>query len=196
MFVLTADQRGSRTDRDRVADVLRDYATVPAVRGIDRTAGDEFQAVFDDAATVAGLAVDLAVEGHWSVGIGVGEVERPLPDQTRAGRGPAFEFARTAVESARGHRHRLWIAGDSRWCVHAQTAAWQLVDLLSGRSAAGREAVALIDEGLTQSEVAGRIGITAQAVSLRLQAARWDLEDPSRRLLVDLLRLSADPPPA
>ncbi|MFT3899044.1 MAG: hypothetical protein QM728_02195 [Gordonia sp. (in: high G+C Gram-positive bacteria)] len=188
MFVVTADQRASRADADRVPDLLRRHHDLPAVRGFERTAGDEVEAVFGDPATVASVVVDLVASGHWSVGIGVDDVEHPLPAQTRAGRGPAFEAARAAVETAKGRRVPLRVVGPSPWCVHAQTAACLLVDLIASRSEAGREAVALVAAGDSQAQAAEKLGITPQAMSLRLKAARWDLQPDSQTLVTELLR--------
>jgi hypothetical protein len=42
----------------------------------------------------------VARERTWSVGIGVGPVEEPLPASTRSGRGIAFTRARRAVEQS------------------------------------------------------------------------------------------------
>ncbi|MFT4088163.1 MAG: hypothetical protein QM658_13640 [Gordonia sp. (in: high G+C Gram-positive bacteria)] len=187
MFVLTADQRGSRRGPDRVPDLLDHYSALSTVRPLDRTAGDEVQAAFDDARTVARLAVELTVTSHWTVGIGAGPVNLPLPAQTRAGSGPAFEAARRAVESAKGERIPLHVDGDSSWCAQAQTAAHLLVDLIASRTDAGREAVALRQRGLSQSEAAAALGISPQAVSLRLRTARWDLQPPAEELLVRVL---------
>ncbi|GAA3970419.1 hypothetical protein [Gordonia caeni] len=188
MFVLTADQRSSRSEPDRVPGLIDHYREAPAVRGFERTAGDEVEAVFDDPAVVAEVAVELAASGHWSVGVGVDDVEEPLPEQTRAGRGPAFEAARRAVESAKGRRPPLRVLGPSPWCPRAQTAACLLVDLLASRTDPGREAVDLMATGLTQAEVAERLGITPQAVSLRLRSARWDLQPDAEELVTALLR--------
>lgn len=82
MFVLTVDQRGSRRDVDRVADLLGELRGAELLRPFERTAGDEVQAVAADPAVVVDLALDLVRRGHWSVGIGVGPVEQPLPAQT------------------------------------------------------------------------------------------------------------------
>lgn len=188
MFVLTADQRSSRSEPDRVPALIEQYRDGRAVRGFERTAGDEVEAVFDDPAAVAEVAVELAASGHWSVGIGVDDVEEPLPKQTRAGRGPAFEAARRAVESAKGRRLPLRVQGPSPWCPRAQTAACLLVDLLVSRTDPGREAVDLMATGLTQAEVAERLGVTPQAVSLRLRSARWDLQPETEELVTVLLR--------
>ena len=188
MLVVTADQRASRADTDRVPDLLRRYRDLPTVRGFERTAGDEVEAVFDDPAVVGSVVVDLVASGYWSVGIGIDDVERPLPSETRAGRGPAFEAARSAVEAAKGRRVPLQIVGPSAWCVHAQTAACLLVDLVASRSEAGREAVALVAAGDSQARAAEKLGISPQAMSLRLRAARWYLQSDSQTLVTELLR--------
>ncbi|MBM7369173.1 sigma-70 region 4 domain-containing protein [Gordonia hydrophobica] len=157
------------------------------VRPFDRTAGDEVQAVFDAPDHVASLAAELAASGEWSVGIGVGAVDTPLPAETRAGAGEAFVFARTAVEDAKKNRWHLTIAGESASCVHAQTAGRLLVDVLTDRSDAGREAVALVADGTSQADAAERLGISPQAISLRLRHARWDIEPSAVRLFAAAL---------
>ncbi|MYR05652.1 hypothetical protein GTV32_04695 [Gordonia sp. SID5947] len=189
MYVLTVDQRGSRRDIDRVDALLDMVSHADLVRPFERTAGDEVQAVADDAAVVAKLGVTLAADGHWSVGIGVGPVRLPLPASTRAGRGPAFEYAREAVESAKSQRIPLSVQGpDDIWAGHAQTAARLLADVVAGRSDAGAEAVRLMDTGVTQVDGAARLGISPQAMSQRLRSARWDIEEDAYHLLAELLR--------
>lgn len=185
---MTVDQRGSRTDIDRVGDLLTRFADVDMVRRFERTAGDEAQAVLDDATVVARLAVELATDGHWSVGIGIGPVDEPLPASTRAGRGRAFEFARDAVESAKRRRIPVAVVGtDHRWCIHAQTAIRMLADVIAGRSAAGAEATALMRTGLSQAQAATQLGISPQAMSQRLRSASWDAEIDAYALAADLL---------
>jgi hypothetical protein len=99
--VLTADQRGSRRAADLVDDVLVSLRPIPSTRPFERTAGDEIQAVFDDAEPASRAILHLLRDGNWSVGVGVGPVQLPLPASTRAGRGPAFELARVAVDAAK-----------------------------------------------------------------------------------------------
>uniref|UniRef100_UPI001EE07EEA SatD family protein n=1 Tax=Rhodococcus zopfii TaxID=43772 RepID=UPI001EE07EEA len=135
MFVLTVDQRGSRRDVDRVAALLDELRDADLLRPFERTAGDEVQAVADDAETVVDLALDLVRRGHWSVGIGVGSVETPLPEQTRAGRGPAFEHARTAVERAKNAPGNLAVEGtDSAAAADADAALTLLATLVLRRT--------------------------------------------------------------
>ncbi|ALG84821.1 hypothetical protein [Gordonia phthalatica] len=187
MFVVTVDQRGSRRGTDKVPEILDRPRPPGMVRPFERTAGDEVQAVFDDPRELAAVAAELAASGDWSIGIGIGPVDTPLPAETRAGAGPAFVFARSAVEDAKRNRWHLSVAGESDRCVHAQTAGRLLVDVLADRSDAGREAVALIADGGTQAEAAERLGISPQAMSLRLRHARWDIEPPTRLLFAELL---------
>ncbi|WP_244970676.1 hypothetical protein [Gordonia jinghuaiqii] len=191
MFVMTVDQRGSRRDVDRVDAVLARLRDVETVRPFERTAGDEIQGILDDPATTARLAIELTADGHWSVGIGTGPVDEPLPASTRAGRGPAFINARDAVEAAKRHRIPFCVRGpETRWCRHAQTAGRLIADIVAARSPAGIEAVAAMRRGLTQVEAASELGITPQAMSQRLRAAGWDLEADSMDLVTDALALT------
>lgn len=188
MFVLTVDQRGSRRDIDRVGPLLEDLAPRPLLRPFERTAGDEVQAVVDDADTVVDLALELVRREHWSVGIGVGSVEEPLPAQTRAGRGPAFEAARDAVERAKKTPSAVAVeAAEPQAAADADAALSLLALLVARRTPHGHAAVDLARRGLTQAESAAALGISKQAVSQRLIAAGWHAEDAGRRLATRLL---------
>ena len=191
MYVLTVDQRRSRREPDRVPAALTALADVPTVRPFDRTAGDEFQAVLDDPAAVAEAVTILADDGHWSIGVGIGSVEQPLPEQTRAGRGQAFERARDAVTSAKNTRYHVSVVGSGTAADgHAQTALRLLVRTAAGRSVAGQEAVRQMRLGRSQSEAAVTLGISPQAMSQRLQAADWHIEEDTRVLATHLLEVA------
>ncbi|WP_127783070.1 hypothetical protein [Rhodococcus sp. X156] len=188
MFVLTVDQRRSRRDVDRVPELLRDLSAARVVRPFDRTAGDEVQAVLDDPEQVVTLALDLVRREHWSVGIGTGPVELPLPAVTRAGRGPAFEHARTAVERAKSAVTHLAVDGPDASAAEAAATVLDLVALLvQRRSPEGWAAVELISTGHTQSSAAAVLGVSKQAVSQRLRATAWQQEEAGRTLAASLL---------
>lgn len=187
MFVMTVDQRRSRRDVDRVDDLLADLADTPMTRPFQRTAGDEIQGVTTDAGVVVDRALDLVRRGHWSVGIGVGDVGQPLPEQTRAGRGPAFEAARRAVERAKSMPGRVAVEGAGRDSADAEAVLTLLALLVIRRTAEGHAAVDLVRGGLNQSEAADRLRITKQAMSQRLTAAGWQAETPARDAAVRLL---------
>ena len=190
MFVLTVDQRHSRRTSDRVEALLRDLAdrSGDLERRFERTAGDEVQAVVSRPEVVADLVLGLVRDRVWSVGVGIGPVDEPLPASTRAGSGEAFSRARAAVTAAKSRTTGLAVVGghppaDRR----AQTALDLVAALLQRRTAPGQEAAALAHQGLTQREVASLPRVTKQAVSQRLQAADWHLEVPGRELAAYLL---------
>ena len=101
MFVMTIDQQGSRTSTDAVPGVLAALEPVAAVVGFARTIGDEVQGVLADPVAVAEAVRRVAVDSDWHIGIGIGEVDRPLPETTVEARGEAFYAARQAVEAAK-----------------------------------------------------------------------------------------------
>lgn len=192
VFVMTVDQRQSRRGHDQVEELLARLTAAPLgqvpVRTWERTAGDEVQAVLDRPDAVVDLSLRLVRLGNWSVGIGVGPVHQPLPASTRAGSGPAFVRARLAVERAKTHpSHVVVVAGDAGAGRPAQTVLDLLAALVARRSDAGWEAVDLREQGMTQSEVAGRLGVSKQAVSQRLLTATWAPEVAGRELAARLL---------
>jgi hypothetical protein len=192
-YVLTVDQRASRRTPDRVADVLRDLnASVPAVLGFERTAGDEFQGVLAESDDVVDVVLRLVRVGGWSIGVGAGPVQTPLPASTRAGAGPAFLSARRAVDAAKQRPTRLAVrgavpvdAGD------AQAVLSALAVVVERRSEQAWEAIALVDAGRTQAEAAGELGISRQAVGQRLAAGLWELERELRPTAARLLTRAA-----
>lgn len=186
MYVLTADQRGSRRGADAVPGALEALNAAygdDLLLAFDRTAGDEVQGLVDDAATVVSAVADLVRRGDWSIGVGMGTVETPLPDNVRAGRGSAFVHARAAVERAKAQPTGVAVVGDDEAAAErAETVLWLLAGLLMRRSDAGWEAVDAMAAADRQRDAAAEIGITPQAMSRRLRVAGW-LEDARTREL-------------
>lgn len=186
MFVLTADQKASRSRGDAVPqllDTVEQWAqrqeADPFVRPLARTVGDEVQGVLADPGHVVGLGLLLQRLGGWSVGIGAGPVHEPLAATAAESSGEAFVLARDAVERARGRSVPVPLAvegADSSAAADAEALLQLLATLVRRRSQAGWEVVDLLAETDTQREVAERLGITAQAVSQRLDAALWHEE--------------------
>ena len=199
MFVLTIDQQGSRTRGDRVPDLLSALGAHPAlqhlgvVRPFERTVGDEVQAVCDSSATTLVLALDVLRWGGWSVGIGAGPVDLPLPASTRAGAGPAFVFAREAVEAAKSRHRAVPVAvrgADPDHAREAESLVVLLAALRNRRTDAGWVVVdAMRAEGTSarQERLADRLGISQQAVSQRLRTALWAEEQAALPLAARLL---------
>jgi hypothetical protein len=176
-YVMTVDQRGSRRSPDRVPGVLSALAGVPTVLRFERTAGDEFQGVLDDPAVVVDVVRRLVRDGGWSVGVGAGPVQTPLPGSTRAGAGAAFIAARAAVEAAKRRPVRVAVRGVvADPAADAQAVLTALAALVERRSDQAWEAIGLVEAGRTQAEAAAELGISRQAVGQRLAAGLWEVE--------------------
>lgn len=196
MFVLTVDQRGSTGHPDRVPEVLarlgelldgRPGVVVP----FDRTVGDEVQGVLGDAGTVVEVVLDLLRDGGWSVGVGAGSVDEPLPAVSREASGEAFVWAREAVEQAKSRAATAPVAvrGEpSARAAEVEALLRLLAAVVERRTAPGWEAVdTLARVGGTQKDVARVLGVSEQAVSQRLRVALWPEEAAVRPVVARLL---------
>ena len=192
-FVLTVDQRASRRGPDRVEAVLeRLNGKVPTTLAFERTAGDEFQGVLGDPVHVVDVALRLVRMGGWSIGVGAGPVQTPLPESTRAGAGPAFLAARRAVDAAKQRPFRLAVRGAvPPEAADAQAVLSALAGLVDRRSEQAWAAIELVEEGRTQSDAATALGISRQAVGQRLAAGMWELEKELRPTAARLLARAA-----
>ncbi|HJA03758.1 MAG TPA: DNA-binding protein [Candidatus Microbacterium stercoravium] len=185
MFVLTADQHGSRTGSDLVPDALDAIARIAGSQLMlapERTAGDEVQALVADSTTALTVALALTRSGRWSVGIGTGTVETPLPDSVRAGRGAAFVGAREAVERAKRAATRIGVSDPD-----AEALVRLLVELRDRRTTEGWEAYDLLAQGMTQRDAAAELGISEGAVSRRVSAAGIRSEEAALPALARIL---------
>ena len=207
MFVITADQVDSRNQPDRAASALdslnaSDGPTLllPA----ERTAGDEIQILPATATDTLAIVLELTREDAWSVGVGIGPARLPLPRATREATGEAFFAARDAVTRAKKSQIRFALTAaddtdDGIRGADVEALVSLLLVLRERRTDAGWELYDLLTTGLTQSESAERLGITAGAASLRARTAGIRVERASSEALVRLLdtvNRSADPAPA
>jgi hypothetical protein len=190
VVVLTVDQHGSQTQPDQVPDALEVLDAVPARLGFQRTAGDEFQGVLDEPAALPAALEPLLRADAWNIGIGVGEVETPLPDQARAGRGTAYVAAREAVTAAKSSPWRVRASGPTDAVRALESAVWLWAALLGRRTDRGWEVADLVDQGLTYDQAASHLGISQSAVSQRAAAAGI-AEGRRARELVEFLTRTA-----
>ncbi|MDR6969724.1 DNA-binding protein [Leifsonia shinshuensis] len=176
MFVITADQVDSRRRADIVAPEIETIDARYAARLTlppDRNAGDELQLLTADAGAALDLVLHLTREGVWSVGLGIGAVRLPLPENTREATGDAFIAARTAVSRAKRTPARFAAAAvaDEEAAADVEALLTLLLTLREGRTRAGWELYDLVSAGLTQAEAGARLGITPQSASDRARAA-------------------------
>lgn len=196
MFVITIDQVGSRHDRDRAGELCdrlnRDYGDDLALPA-DQNSGDEVQAVVDRADAAVRLVLSVARTNRWSIGVGVGNVRMPLPDATRKATGDAFIAARDAVTAAKRSEARFAIrpGGDD---AHAPFTASEIEPLITmllliraRRSEQGWAALDLLAQDKSQQEIAAELGISPAAVSQRVKASAWKVEEATRPTLTKLL---------
>lgn len=168
----------------------------------ERTVGDEVQGVVEGTVEGAGLAVDLALgllrDQGWSVGIGVGPVELPLPKVSRDARGPAFYRARNAVDRAKTRAKGVSVAVEGAEGAADEDRAKEVESLLrllgairARRTPQGWEAAdtltSLGNRPGRQKIAAQSLEVSEQAVSQRVRAALWQEEEAVRPLVVRLL---------
>lgn len=189
MYVLTMDQRRSRTSDDLVPATIAEISTMGPLAAVpERTAGDEIQTATEDAKTALDIVLHATRLGTWSVGLGIGTVESPLPKNVRAGRGDAFLRARDAVERSKSAPARFALASaDPVESADADALVRLLIDLRDRRSAEGWEVHDLLTRGRSQKSIAVELGIGASAVSLRARAAGLRIEEAAAPALVRTL---------
>jgi hypothetical protein len=160
MYVMTIDQRGSTGDIDRVPGLLKELSALSTAGRFERSVGDEVQGVVERADEVVEIALHALRSGRWYVGIGVGEVDLPLPASPREGSGPAFVAARAAVDRAKGaaaHVPLAVVAGRDRRRAHAASAAADGANGSQGaRACANAEAVLRLIGRLVQDRTAAQ----------------------------------------
>lgn len=196
MFAITYDQRGSTQHGDRVPELLEALSAVPTRCAAERTRGDEAQ-VLVDRADAALQAVRAAAElGEWSIGLGIGAVEIPLPVSVREARGPALRASSDALDAARRTSQVPIVvrAADPR---HAETAAdaqavLRLIGWMNRTRNTGqwRTVRALReDPSRTQAQLAEHLGVTQQTVSRSLKTSGWREESAADSLVQRLLAM-------
>lgn len=211
MFVVTADQRGSTKVGVRVDELLAQLAaqsqpwSADLVLPLERTVGDEVQAVLTDSRAAVDLALALARMGDWSVGIGAGPVDEPLAATSRESSGAAFVHARAAVERAKGRGEPapvVAVGDDAQAAEHATAILQLLAAVAQRRSVAGWEVADLVrpdldEPAMSQRDAAQLLGISTQAVSQRVASAMIDEERRARPAAAALVaRAGAQASPA
>ncbi|MEO5851425.1 MAG: transposase [Nocardioides sp.] len=196
VVVVTADQRGSRDDDDRVPAMLTRLTGLTGLTGLgtahllpfERTVGDEIQGVVDDPKALTHVLEGLLRDDHWHVGLGIGPVDLPLPEHAREGRGPAYLLAREAVTAAKGAPWQLRVGGaDPYLARQLESAVWLWAAVLGRRTDKGWQVVDLVDSGLSYERTAARLGISQSAVSQRAQAAGLAEGRRARELVAHLV---------
>lgn len=197
MLVLIVDQKASRIHGDRVDELLPWLRAMPAaerlVRPFERTAGDEVEGMTGSVEDALDLVMALVRTGAWSIGVGAGDVDEPIPSSVRAASGVAFIHARQAIERAKKSPHHVALTGpDPETGPEAERLLWVLSSVVQRRTADEWEVVDLLTQGLTEQEVAQKLRIDKSTVRERLRSGLYREELQARPLAIGLLGL-ADP---
>ena len=191
-IVVTIDQRRSREsqslDAPELVNKLNAGKGGPIEHRFEVTIGDELQGVLDDPSEIVSVIRTTLATGRWWIGVGIGTIEE-LASSPRHSSGQAFFEARQAVTRSKKHR----------WGIAAEPRDLQAVSLLDGglalwatllgtRTAKGWDAVTLRYSGLSESEVAERLGITQQAAHDRLRNATYAEDEVGAALVAALAR--------
>ncbi|MSS44755.1 hypothetical protein FYJ43_01500 [Cutibacterium sp. WCA-380-WT-3A] len=200
VWVILADQIDSRRHDDEVPHLLH-ALTSPALLVSptghsvgtpewalppERTSGDEIQALTTDPASLI-HAMWTVGSGQWRIGVSRGNVNTPLPDSTRAARGPAYILAREAIEECRRRRAAIHVCPNNTNKMRRFSQVSQVVvDLARGMRPAARDVAMSYDLSMSSDETARSLGISTSAVSQRLTRARWEYLVETRQLAVDL----------
>jgi DNA-binding transcriptional ArsR family regulator len=181
------DQRRSQGGDDLVEPWIREMndPALTFLLGFERTAGDEMEALIGDPATLTEVVLRALRTSAWWIGIGIGEVAKPLPPSVRQSQGPAFVLARQAIGEAKVGRTRVRVLAERRDPSDLEAALLLMGTLYARRHVPDDRVNRLRASGLTIIEIADRLGITKQAVSQQLRVART--EEPAGRRLVEHL---------
>jgi len=194
MFTLTINQRDSRHDGDLVPQLLKDLRHIPARLDFDRSVEDEVQGIVDCPHQAVETALIALRGGHWYVGIGVGPVNEPLPNQIKDASGHGLVYARRAVDRLRYGKDRVTVAVEgpvAALAAESEAVLRLLGHVVQHRTAAEWRVLDLLTPGVRgqQKAVAEELGITTQAVSKALARAQWAEEHAARPAAARLLSL-------
>lgn len=174
----------------------RDYRKTIAARFVI-TLGDEFQGLLDSASVIPDLVWRLEEDlpdCRFRVAVGLGTLDTPLQKYAINLDGPALHSARTAIEYAKktkvlggvflgfgdldeilnGMARLLWFQR-SRW-TNSQ-----------------RKIVSLLRQGMSQTEVAGMLGIKKQVVSRQVLASGYSHYQAADKAWRMMLHKQVDP---
>lgn len=192
--VLTIDQRKSRRAPENRADAwaaeLNQRFQSELLLPFAPTVGDEIQAVTGNPHAALEILLQGVKDKVWWLGIGIGEVEKPLQETAARSRGQAFYNARAAVEAAKRSPHGFMVRGeDESIAADLQTILDLIAFLIQrrGHDPTRWKAVELAREGRSTVDIGRSLGISQQAASKRLRITGFYEEDEGRRLAERLL---------
>lgn len=186
MFAVHARYRGREPRRaELVARSAEALSTLEGVDTFDVLGVEDICAAMDSAYAAADTIMALLSAGDWAISLGVTPLGRDeervkrlatqsMPSRVRAG----AVYARIEAPGI-----------DTSESTEDLVAVFALLrHVFAKRTEEGREATALVRQGLNQNEAAEKLGISKQAMSQRLQAAGWMAESAGWTLALHVLQ--------
>ena len=115
---------------------------------------------------------------EWWIGLGLGEIETPLPPDTREGRGPAFWNARAAIDEAKTRRgtRPISVVGEDGTAQRLTECLDTLSFVINRRTDAQRAAADAYFRKGTVRAVAEELEMSVQGARKNVLAAGCDEE--------------------
>lgn len=187
MLAIHARYRGRALHRaELVSQSATALATLAGVGEFESCGVEDIRAVVADAEALTNLVMALLADGQWAIGLGLHPTSDTAADPQQ--RQIVLEAASAALTP---HAKAGQVAARHTRRGHDAQAVVDIFSLIAvllhKRSAQGRQATALMRQGLSQNEAAAELGISKQAMSQRLQAAGWAAELAGWRLAISLI---------
>lgn len=194
MYVVTMDQRNSRDVGDMVPQLVRQLRDIPTIIEFQRSVSDEVQGVTMGASDAVSAALSALRGGSWSIGIGVGRLDDPVPERIVEATGYGMVYSRQAAERALKIHDQVPLAVEGLerdLAAEAEAVLRLLGRIVAVRSQSEWSVVDLMIPGVRgqQKAVAAELGITPQAVSKAVVRSLWQEEWAARPAAARLLAL-------
>jgi hypothetical protein len=142
------------------------------------TIGDEFQGLLSDATVLPDLLWDMQYMFHTRrlrVGVGFGTIDTPIRKAAINIDGPALHRARESVEASRKNKLLGGVFIGFADLDPAFNGFARLLQFHRSRlKPQQRKVISMLRQSLSQSDIAKKLGVTRQAVSLYAASAGWD----------------------
>src|ERR1700741_655416 len=182
--------------QELVATLNREYRNSLASK-FAITLGDEFQGLLTTSTVIPDLiwqSEEKFPDRQLRVGIGIGSLDTPLQEYAINIDGPALHTARDAIEAAKKSNLLGGVfAGMGSLGEVLNGIARMLWFHRSNWTTAQRTIANLLRNGMMQSEVAERLGISRQVVSKQVAASGWVISAGGEKAWRRILRDYVDP---
>lgn len=193
MFIIYARYRGQARRRAQyVQEAAKALGTLEGVTEVHNLGTEELAVVSEQPEPACDVSMALLSSGDWALSFLIQQhgtlVLQPGEEQEAA-----ISTARSLLSpQAKRGTVRVGVLFDDtpnrQWEADIYASFILLGFVLSKRTEEGREATALVRQGLSQIEIAEELGVSKQAISQRLQAAGWHAETVGYQQLLSLVR--------